>query len=419
VLDYPNNDKVAAAETASARRTSAPADMRTLRAGTRKPWPGLSRLASGTHALALADQAVVSGASFLTTVMIGRWTDASQLGAYAIGYSILVSSLAVQESLISLPYSIQRHRPLGTPAEHAGGSLALSGLFSALGVVVLTATALALLVWGAGPELLAMTWALAGVMPFVLMREFGRRFAFAHLHISQALLLDAAAAAIQLGALGWLAWSGRMSAVTACAALGVACGLTAIGWLYLFRADFAIRRGQLRASLKQSWGLGKWLFGGQLTVQVQHYITYWLLVVIAGAAVTGVYTACMSVVAFANPLMLGVRNILAPRSVLAWKTGGGAGLRRQAIRDTLLLGVIMASFCLLVLFAGEDVMRFLYHGKEYDGHGHILTVLALAMLASAVACPPPMRSPAWSVRARSSSSARYRRPLPWRWCGGG
>src|SRR5262249_32057287 len=94
-----------------------------------------------------------------------------------------------------------------------------------------------------------------------------------------------------------------------------------------------------------------------------------------------------SVVAFANPVMLGVRNILAPRSVLAWKTEGGAGLKRQAIRDALLLGAIMTSFCLLVLFAGEDVLRFLYHGTEYEGHGHVLTVLALAMLASAVGMP--------------------------------
>jgi O-antigen/teichoic acid export membrane protein len=280
-----------------------------------------------------------------------------------------------------------RRRRARTPAEHAGGSLALSGLTSATGVIVLTLTALVLSLWGAGSELIAMTWALAGVMPFVLMREFGRRFTFAHLQISQTLLLDATVAAIQLAALFSLGWTGCMSAVTACAALGGACGLTALAWLYCFRAEFAIRVSQLRAALRQSWGLGKWLFGGQLTVQVQHYITYWLLVVIAGAAVTGVYTACMSVVAFANPLMFGIRNILAPRSVLAWKTEGGTGLKRQAVRDALLLAAIMTSFCLVVLFAGEDVLRFLYRGKEYEGHGHVLTVLALAMLASAVGMP--------------------------------
>ena len=83
------------------------------------------------------DQAVVSGTSFLTTVIIGRWTDASQLGIYAIGISVLASSYTIQGSLITLPYSIQRHRPLGTPAEHAGSSLAHSGLLSAAVTIVL------------------------------------------------------------------------------------------------------------------------------------------------------------------------------------------------------------------------------------------------------------------------------------------
>jgi len=157
--------------------------------------------------------------------------------------------------------------------------------------------------------------------------------------------------------------------------------------LYLSRADFAVRIGQVRATMKQSWSLGKWLVVNQIMVQVQRYITYWLSMVIAGAAVTGAYTACMTVVAFANPLIYGLNNILTPKSVLAWKEGGGAGLRRQAIRDVLLLGVAIGPFCVLVLLAGEDVMRFLFHGKEYEGYGYTVTVLAFATLASALGSP--------------------------------
>jgi hypothetical protein len=47
----------------------------------------------------------------------------------------------------------------------------------------------------------------------------------------------------------------------------------------------------------------------------------------------------------------------------------------------------MTLFCAVVLFAGEDLMRLLYHGEQYEGHGHTVTVLALAMLASAVGMP--------------------------------
>ena len=49
--------------------------------------------------------------------------------------------------------------------------------------------------------------------------------------------------------------------------------------------------------------IGKWLLSGQLAMQAQGYMTYWLTLAIAGTLATGIYTACMSIVAFANPLL--------------------------------------------------------------------------------------------------------------------
>jgi len=350
-------------------------------------WMRFLRFAATPHVLALADQVVVSGATFLTTVMVGRWALPSQLGLYAIGLTVLVSLVTIQESLISLPYSIHRHHPVGTPAEHAGSSLTHCGLMSMLAIVVLAVTALSLTAYGAGPDLTAMTWALAAVAPFALLREFGRNFAFAQLRVAQASMLDLAAVAMQLGGLGWLAWTGRMSAVTACLAFGAACATSAIVWLCLARHNFAIRADRSRATMRQSWNLGKWLFAGQIAVSVQGYVSYWLLGLLTGMTATGVFAACISVGRFANPIIIGFCNILTPRAVLAWRTGTGPSLRRQAIHDSLLLGVGMSLACVIVFFAGEDVLRLLYHEKEYEGQGHTVTVLAVALLASAVGMP--------------------------------
>ena len=65
---------------------------------------------------------------------------------------------------------------------------------------------------------------------------------------------------------------------------------------------FTIRLTDVRIAFKQTWAVGKWLLAGRITAQVQGYVTYWLAMAIAGAAVTGVYAACMSIVGFANPL---------------------------------------------------------------------------------------------------------------------
>jgi O-antigen/teichoic acid export membrane protein len=346
------------------------------------------RLVSRDHILSLADQVVVSGTGFLTTLVIARLAGAEQLGVFAVGMSLLGSFLLCQDSLILQPYTIQRHSAEGTPAERAGASLILSFLFSSASVLLLITVAFGFLQLSVGPDLVVVTWAVAGIVPFALTRDFARRFSFAHFEFAGALLLDVAVALLQLLILCWLGWSGRMSAVGAWAALGGAYAVAAAAWLYCGRAEFALHLRLLRPVLKQTWELAKWLFAAHITMQVQGNITYWLSIVIAGAAATGVFAACMSIMAFANPLLQGLLgNTLMPKSVVAWKNGGGPALWREAIRNTALIAALVASFTVAVLIGGEQLMHLLFHGNEFEGHRHTLTVLALAMCAAALGGP--------------------------------
>jgi O-antigen/teichoic acid export membrane protein len=339
------------------------------------------RAVSGQRVSALFDQAVVSGVSFLTIIMIGRWTNPVELGLYAIGVSILLSFLATQQTLISLPYQVQRCSPAGTAAEHAGGALVQFGLLALLTILLLTMAAFCLIASGAKPELVSLASVLAGVAPFVLLRDFGRSFAFARLHASQAFLLDLAVAAIQFAALGWLGWSGRLSAHTAFIAIGVACALPSIAWLCRARTNFAIRTDQLRATMKRSWALGKWLFGVETTRALQVYLTFWLLAWFVGTRETGIYAALVSVTTLLNPLIFGLGNIFVPRAVLAFKERGIEALQREVTRDLWLRAGPMVFFCLLVLLGGNELLYLLYRSEDYGGHGHAIAVLAFANLA--------------------------------------
>lgn len=345
-------------------------------------------LVSREYVLSLADQAVVSGTSFVTTLLIARGSGSSQLGIYALGMSLLLSFVAFQDSLISQPYSIKRHYPEGTPAELAGATLMLSILFSAGSILVLTVAALCILEWGASSDAVAITWAMAGIAPFVLTRDFTRRFAFAHLEMVRALLLDLIAAIIQLSTLGWLGVTGRMSALNASIAFGAACAIPTAIWLAYARAELTIRMPHVSLAFKQSWALGKWLLAGRITAQVQGYMTYWITMLIAGPSATGAYAACMSIVGVANPVLMGLTNVLMPKTVLAWKNGGGPALWHEVIRNTVLIAALVVPLSLAAFGAGESVMRFLYHGKEFEGLGHTLTVLVVAMSVGALGLPP-------------------------------
>ena len=211
------------------------------------------RLMFRSHVLAWADQAVVSITSFLLIVVIGRWTDPEQLGTYAIGVSVLALLIATQESLITRPYSIQLHRPAGAPAEHAFSALSLSVVLSAVAAFVAGAAALLASALDADRGLVEIGWALAGVAPFVLMREFARKFSFAHLAVARALLLDCAVAALMLLSIALLAWSDRLSSASALAAMGIVCGLASFGWFYFARHEFSCNIWSLLPTFWRSW----------------------------------------------------------------------------------------------------------------------------------------------------------------------
>ncbi len=346
----------------------------------------MARLLAAHHIWSWADQAVVSATSFVTLVMIARATDAAQLGAYAVGVSVFALLLATQESLITRPYAIQLYRPIGTPSQHAFSTFALSLLLSLAALLLLAAAGFALQGFGS-PGLAQVTFAMAAALPSVLIREFARRYAFAHLRMFQAFLLDSLVATITLGLLLALGSRGELTAITAFLAVGVGCGIGGAAWFIVERREFSFGLGHLGATFRQSWSQGRWLFSGQLAIQAQGYMTHWLSLVIAGVTVTGIYAASMSIVAFSNPFLYGVFNVLTPKSVRMLRNNGAAALKRQVMRDASLLAMLMIPFCLVIFLAGDTIMALVFKGADYAGHGHMLTVLALSALASAVGAP--------------------------------
>src|SRR3712207_1087566 len=119
--------------------------------GPAAAWRTLLRLASGHHALALADQAAVSGANFLTIVLIACATNPVELGTFAVGNSLLGVALAIQHALVMSPYLVQRHRA-NNAGEQAFASLVQSGFVSAAGAVLFGIAALTLTALGATRE---------------------------------------------------------------------------------------------------------------------------------------------------------------------------------------------------------------------------------------------------------------------------
>jgi O-antigen/teichoic acid export membrane protein len=339
----------------------------------------------------LVDQFMVSGASFLTAVLIGRNCSENELALYALAASTVVFANSLQLSIISVPYSIRGTRLSETDRPgYAGSTLVHQVLFSGLWAVCLLAAAGLLVFSGQAADSAAMALVLAAAFVPVLLKEYVRRIELAHLRVAAACRLDAVSTALQLGGLLLLANSALLSARTAYAAIGAACGMAAMGGLWLRRDRYAPRLANVGVDFRRSWELGKWVLASQAINAAIVSVVPWLLAFLRPtSAETAVFSACQGVALLANPFLLGMSGYVGPKATHAYTSGGIKALQLVVTRMAWFLAAVAGTFALLMLTCGEQIVVALY-GSHYAGHGATVSALALTVFVYAVSLAPDL-----------------------------
>ena len=327
----------------------------------------------------MIDQAIVSGASFFTTLIIGRYAGPDQLGLYSLGISVVLALLAVQMSLVTTPYAVHHHSSGDSARRYLGGTLLMQ--LAMVGFAIVALVVAAGVMRGSTRVIL---WMLVTVGPLLMVREFARRMAYAQLSVERALAIDIPVALLQIVALIVLAMRGHLRAVTALGILGIAAAFGAVIWLTGARPHADFHRDTFAADTKRHWAFGRWLAGAQLLGLVSTQGTYWLVNAVLGESATGIYAACLQIVLLSNPFILGIGNLLTPRAAQTYARGGDKALRRLIGRFSLVIGGVLSAFCIVVAICGDQVVQLLY-GPEYAGHGLVVALLAITFLLGAVA----------------------------------
>ena len=352
------------------------------RAWLGEPSPSLaarfSALAKHRTALALFDQAAVSGASFLTSVLIGRFAHPENLGIFALASSIVLGLLALQMSLLTTPFAVHHHRDDIDSRTYAGSTVV--GQLLVLMLVLAGLVAAALTVDG---SIRLAAWAMVFATPLLLWREFVRRMSYARLSIGSALAIDLPVVVAQLAALSFLIAGEKLTGVTALLAVGFAAGCGAIIGVCALRRHLSFNRASLAPDLRRSWNFGRWIGAAQLLEVANTHGTFWLVALALGTQATGVYAACLAIVLLCNPFMLAIGNVLTPRAAQVLAQSGPAALRRLILRAAGLLAIGMGFFFVVICFAGDWIVQMLY-GHEFAGHGGVIAVLSLTFVAGAI-----------------------------------
>jgi O-antigen/teichoic acid export membrane protein len=336
-------------------------------------------------ALSVADQAVVSAASFLTGMMVARATSPEEFGIYTLAMTLVLLARGIQQQLIFAPYVIQCHRRQGRElAEYTGSTLVQQ--------CVLAATALAGVLGFAGAiglglqrqTLLPVIAALVIAMPLLLFREFARAQALSRLKTAMAVVLDGSGAAVQLALLGMLWATGLVSAAGACLVLAAAATVVCGQWLWMERGRWRIVRGRIRADWRGNWRFARWAVASYLVGCTTPFIMPWIVAAARGAADTGLLGACGTLAGIANLFVAGWSNYLSPSIARAYAQSGKAAMCRVVARASATFAVVVGGMCLLSLLLGEYCIVLVY-GPQYAGGGPVLTVCLLSVLAMSFA----------------------------------
>ena len=334
--------------------------------------------------LSVLDQLVVSGASLLTGVVVGRSCPQEVFGLYVLGLSIVTFGSDLQSSLIGTPYAVNSPRLKGRDLAEYTGSVLVHQAISSAFVTLLLGGAWIAQQFGLGPRGLApVMLTLSVISCFILLRDFLRRLCFARLLIHTALILDALVAILQVGGVLTLAYFGLLSAAGAFWVIGIACLTTGLAALALGRGYYLIVPKRTIADFRVGWSLGRWVLASSLLWGLGMNLYPWLVATFHGAAATGIWGVCVSVVSVATPALGGVQNYLGPRIATLFARSGPEALRTFIGRTITKLLAVLFCCWLILLLAGERIAVLIYDGR-YSGTGSVITLLGLSLIAGTV-----------------------------------
>lgn len=330
--------------------------------------------------LSIADQAVVSGTNFATSMFLG-WCGKSELGVYYLALSILVFLRGIQEQLIVAPYIVYSGRRSGTAlTRYAGSSLIHQGLFAGIAMIAVLGMMLA----GIGPPKMDSLWLLLlGITPLYLVRDYVRQMSFANLDIRMAFGLDLLISLLQLGLLFPLAWNGVLNVQLVYLAIAFSCGIATLLWFLTKARIFDTNWSAAISDWIDNWRFAKWALATQLVGCSTPYLIPWIVAFVHGEIETGVLGACTTIVGLSNMFLMGVSNFVSPRAAQAFASGGVRELQAVLRTSALIYGTTLGIACLLAFSLGGYVAAVVY-GPDFADTRLIIGILSLSVLANSM-----------------------------------
>ena len=326
------------------------------------------RLFSGQGAregyFAAVDQALISLANFLATIILARNVSPTELGVYGVGFTTLRLVRAIQEGL-----TIQPLNTFGASMDRgAFKRYATSTTIIQIGLAILSSALVALVGWIvtitgndiAGPALFHL-W------PAFLwwqLQEYIRRAMYTRGNVFGAVLNTALANFVRLGLIFWWAQQGELTGLDGLTAIGLGALVALVPGLWQTRQYWTKKPANLLKTWNRNWRFGRYMLGATLSnwVSVEFYPV--LTAGMISFAAAGAYRAVQNLVQPVQLLLRAIDAFLTPRAAKTYPAQGMVGLNRLLRLTYEIAGLPILGLLTLAVIFRYPLLELLY-GETY------------------------------------------------------
>lgn len=319
--------------------------------------------------LALADQVVVSGCNFATTVVVARQLVAQDFGLFSLAAMTCLFLANLHRAGLTQPLNV-----IGSSEDRSQLTRRLASLLRAQAVLLpLIAIAIAAVALFLFPDASLAIAVIAYFASFAL-QETLRRYWYTSGEIEKALHNDLLAYGSQVAVLAVLASVDALYGSTAFGAMATASLLAfAVGMRGIGRGVFD-RSLPASGTLLEYWPLAKWLLLTVLAVWGAGQ-AYPLLMVPLGAAAVATFSACRVLLNAVGFVVQSVNNYIPTQAARILRQEGKRAFLRSVIRTCAMALAAGLAFVMLIDLFADELLAFMYAGR-YDHAAPILRILA-------------------------------------------
>ncbi len=322
-------------------------------------------------ALVYTDQLVVSGFSFISSVVLARFLGVQGFGIYSIAWlGVLIASSINQPLIIAPMLTLSGKKNAEEKSRYLQALIFKQFLFAASLSILAFFTVLAMSYvlpdWKVGSIILAFPLA---VFTF-LLQDFFRRYFFVINKAHKAIMID-------IIAYGGVLLSAFLIHFVRDIDAQFVLLLTALFFLYASLAalislkELRFNIKEIKAVVLEHWSFSKWL----TATAVLQWFSGNLFIIAAGAilgpAAVGATRMAQNIVGVTHVLFLAMENIIPTRASNAQRIGGNQQLFKYLMKFTLQMGAITFTLLGLITIFSHQIINFFY-GAGYLEYQNIL-----------------------------------------------